>query len=169
MTTARAIALASTLLHLLPSCDGSGSVSAPVVRVDLRSRLPEKLQRQLAVADLTYECRKSFKLAARGAEQAFLATWRVLDDGKEKFITAVEVNPEGPTHGAGAPSASALVEEAEKRHLGSVLVSAAAVRVSWTASKGCSKVEAATRLELRADDPGCQRPKGPGKLLVPVR
>jgi hypothetical protein len=85
----------------------------------------------------------------------------VLEDGKDRYVTAVEVNPEGPTRGAGAPVASALVEEPEKARV--------AVRVSWTADKGCGKVNAGTRVELRADDPSCQKPKGPGKLLVPVQ
>ena len=42
---------ASLVLLLLGGCEGGGAVSSPVVRVDLRARLPEKLQRRLAVAD----------------------------------------------------------------------------------------------------------------------
>ena len=159
---------ASLVLLLLGGCEGGGAVSSPVVRVDLRARLPEKLQRRLAVADMTYECRKPFKLEAGGAEQAFLASWRVLEEPGERFITAVEVNPDGPTRGAGSPSASALVEEIQKRREGKEVVALAPVRVSWNASKGCGKVSSVVRLELRADDKGCVKPKGPGRLLVPV-
>jgi len=156
------------VLLLLGGCEGGGSVVAPVVRVDLRSRLPEKLQRRLAVADTTYECRSPFKLAAGGAEQAFVASWRVLEEPGERYITVVEVNPDGPTRGAGSPSASALVEEIQKRRESKEVVALAPVRVSWSASKGCGKLSSFSRLELRADDPGCHKPKGPGKLLVPV-
>jgi hypothetical protein len=159
---------ASLLFVLLAGCD-RGAVSAPVVRVDLRARLPEKVLRRLVAADTTYECRKPFKLASGGAEQAFLASWRVLDETGERFITAVEINPDGPTRGAGSPTASALVEEIQKRREGKDVVGMVPVRVSWSASKGCGKVSAVERIELRADDPACVKPKGPGRLLVPVK
>ncbi len=166
MNAARASLL---LLALLVGCQEGGMVTAPVVRVDLRPRLPEKLRRRLAVADMTYECRTPFKLSAGNAEQSFVASWRVLEEPGERFITAVEVNPEGPTRGAGSPSASALVEEIQKHRRGKEVVGLAPVRVSWSASKGCGKVSSAVRIELRADDPGCLKPRGPGRLLVPVK
>jgi hypothetical protein len=165
--TTRLLLLA--LLVLAPvSCQSEGTVSAPVVRVDLRAKLPPRVQRLVALADTSYECRKPFQLSAGGAEQAFLAIWRVFEDGAGRYVTAVEVNPEGPTRGAGAPSASALVEELQSRKQGQQLVMVAPVRVTWTASKGCGKVKAGVRLELRADDPACQKPRGPGRLLTPV-
>jgi hypothetical protein len=55
MVSLRHIASALTLLALLPSCKGGGSVAAPVVRVDLRPKLPQKVLRRLLAADTTYE------------------------------------------------------------------------------------------------------------------
>jgi len=169
MTTTRLV-LGGALLLGLAGCEEGGSVAAPMVRVDLRPKLPEKAQRRLAAADTSYECQKAFKLADGGAEQSFQVSWRVYEETDEKLITAVEVNPDGPTRGAGSPSATALVEELESRTLGKEKVALVPVRISWSASKGCRKVSAATRLELRADDPGCRKPKqGPVKLLTPAR
>lgn len=157
------------LLVLAPAgCPSEGNVSAPVVRVDLRGKLPPRVQQLVALADTSYECRRSFKLSAAGAEQVFLAVWRVFEEGAGRYITAVEVSPEGPTRGAGAPSATALVEELQSQKQGRQLVMVAPIRVSWSASKGCSKVNSSVRLELRADDPGCHKPRGPGRLLTPV-
>lgn len=167
--SARLALLFPVMTLLFGGCEGGGSVTSPVVRVDLRARLPEKLQRRLAVADTTYECRKLFKLGVRDAEQGFVASWRVLDEEGGRYVTAVEVEPDGPTRGGSSPSASASVLDVfNAAAKGQAVVAVAPLLVSWSARKGCSSVGASTRLDLRADDPGCRKPK-PGKLLVPVR
>jgi hypothetical protein len=158
--SSRAILLS---LSLAVACGGH-SVSSPVLRVDLRDRLPPKLQRQVAKADSSYPCTHRFSLAAEGASQRFLVGYRVLDDGASKHVTALEVDPEGETSGASAPSATAAVAGIRQASG----VSVVSVRVSWEASKGCNKVGASTTVELRADGPGC-RPPRPIKLLTPVR
>jgi len=169
MTTIRRSSLLVASLAGVLACEGNSSLLSPVVRVDLRSKLPPRLQRRISVADTSYECRKSFTLSAEGASQRFLAGWRVLDDGGNKYATAVQIEPDGPTRGATAPSASALVNEVVLRPRGSSRVASVPVRVTWTAAKGCSKVSATTQLELAADDPGCTPPRAPLKLLTPVK
>ena len=152
------------LASLVLGCGGGHSVSSPVLRVDLRDRLPPKLQRQIVATDTSYPCTHRFTLAAEGASQRFVVGYRVLDDGTSKHITAVEVEPEGETVGASAPAATAAV--GESRTAGGIAIQR--VRVSWEASKGCGKVSATTTVELRADGEGC-RPPRPIKLLTPVR
>jgi len=151
------------LLAALCGC-GGGTLTSPVLRVDLRDRLPPKLQKQVAVADTSYPCSQRFSLAAGGASQRFLANYRVLDDGTSKHVTAVELEPEGETAGASSPTASAAVGELRREGAISILP----LRVSWEASKGCGKVSASETVELRGDGAGC-RPPRPIKLLTPVR
>lgn len=152
------------LAALAVACSGGHTLSSPVLRVDLRARLPPKLQRQVAVVDTSYPCTHRFTLAEKGASQRFLASYRVLDDGTLRHITAVELEPEGDTVGASAPSATAAIGEARQAGSASILP----LRVSWHASKGCEKLSATTTVELRADSEGCRPPK-PMKLLTPVR
>jgi hypothetical protein len=154
--------IAGALLALL-GCEGGRTLTSPLVRVDLRAKLPPRLQRQLAVADTTYECRRPFALSASGATQRFVASYRVLDVGRAKHITAIEVDADGETLGASAPTASAAVDELKL--VGGVSV--VPLRVIWQASRGCSKASASVVLELRADDAGCKPPPAL-KLLRPV-
>jgi len=153
------------LILLGAACEGGHSLSSPVLRVDLRDRLPEAVQRRLAQADTSYECRRGFALEAQGVQQRFLATWRVLDEGGARLVTTVQLEPQGDTVGGSDPSASAAVGEPRVRG------NAARVplRVTWTASKGCGRVSASRELELAADEAGCKPPQRPGRLLVPVR
>ncbi len=153
---------------LLCACDDSHSLSSPVVRVDLSGKLPASLQRRLAAADDSYECRRSVMLASGDAHQRFRAVWRVLDDGGSRYVTAVELEAQGETSGATAPQATALVDELAFQRRGKDVVAVVPMRISWSASKGCGRVSASTSLELRGDDPGCRVPRtGPGRLLAP--
>jgi hypothetical protein len=152
------------LAALAVACGGGHTLTSPVLRVDLRDRLPPKLQRQVAIADTSYPCTHRFTLADKGASQRFLASYRVLDDGTLRYITAVELEPEGDTVGASAPSATAAIGEARRAGTASVLP----LRVSWQASKGCEKTSAKTTVELRTDSELCRPPKSM-KLLTPVR
>lgn len=149
-------------------CGGGGTVTSPVVRVDLRDRLPLRAQRRAYVHDTSYPCSKALTLSAQGAEQRFIANWRVLDDRGTRHITAVEIVPEGETSGAREPSASAVVEDTTSDKKGDDLIAVVPVRLVWTATKGCSRVTANARLELRADDKSCRaKPQSRRRLLTP--
>jgi hypothetical protein len=169
MTTIRSSSLLLLTVAVLLGCEENSRLPSPLVRVDLRAKLPPQLQRRISVADTSYECRKTFTLSSEGASQRFVASWRVLADGGSKYVTAVQIEPDGSTSGVTAPSASARVQEMVLRDLGPGRVAAVPVRVTWTAAKGCSKVSATTQVELAANDPGCTPPRTQLKLLTPVK
>lgn len=164
----RALPWLAPLALLAPgACGEHTTLTSPVVRVDLRINLPPKLQRRISKRDDSYECSRRFTLEAQGARQAFRVFWRVLDDGPARHITAVALEPDGPTSGAENPTASAVVGEAENVGEG-VLIQQIPLRVSYEASRGCSKVRASSELSLRGDAPECRPPRPKRKLLTPV-
>lgn len=161
--------LAMVIFLAMPlACEGRTTLVSPVVRVDLRHKLPPALQKQISKKDESYECRKRLSLSDQGARQGFEAIWRVLERGPEKYITAVTVEPYGATSGASRPSASAIVGELGQRKTTNGMAQTARVKLSWEATKGCSRISADKKLVLRADDPACDRPKLKMKLLTPV-
>jgi hypothetical protein len=150
------------------ACGEHTTLTSPVVRVDLRINLPPRLQRRISKRDDSHECNRRFVLEAQGARQAFRVFWRVLDDGPARHITAVALEPDGPTSGAENPTASAVVGEAENVGGEGALIQRIPLQVTYEASRGCSKIKASTRLSLRGDAPECRRPRPERKLLTPV-
>jgi hypothetical protein len=146
-------------------CSSEGVVSSPVVRVDLRDRLPRNLQRQIAAADTSYPCTRTFTLSEGEASQRFVVNYRVLQGEQAQHITAVEVVPDGPTEGARGPKASAMVGELRLQEDGSKEVAEVPVRISWSATSGCSRISRTRIMTLRADAPDC-KPPAPGKKLL---
>jgi len=160
------------LLALLPvalACEGGHTLSSPVVRIDLRAKLPEAVVRRLAISDTSYECRKPIAVEVSGARQRFVATYRVFDDQQGKFITAVQLEPDGPTEGAHSPEASGGVLNLENRGSATRVVAVVPLRVSWGATKGCSKLASSIVVMLAADAPDCRPPAPKIKLLSPVK
>ncbi len=156
------------LLGLAAACEGEGTLASPVVRVDLRAKLPPKLQRLISLADDSYECAREVTMAAVGATQTLRLVWRVLDDGPDRYITAVVVEPVGPTRGATSPKASAVVGELRQVGDPSARAQLVPVRVFWSGRRGCGEVDQTLAVELRADAPECKRPELKMKLLAPV-
>jgi hypothetical protein len=157
------------LALLVSSCEGGHALSSPIVRIDLRAKLPEPVVRRLAIDDTSYECRKPIALEVSGARQRFVATYRVFDDVQGKFITAVQLEPDGPTEGAHTPEASGAVLNLENRGRATRVVAVVPLRVSWGATKGCSKLASSIVVMLPADAPDCKPPAPKVKLLSPVK
>jgi len=157
------------LALIAPACEGGHTLSSPIVRIDLRAKLPEPVVRRLAINDTSYECRRPFALEVSGARQRFVATYRVFDDQQGKFVTAVQLEPDGPTEGAHTPEASAGVLNMVNRGSTARVLAVVPLRVSWGATKGCSKVASSIVMDLAADAPDCKPPAPKVKLLSPVR
>jgi hypothetical protein len=154
---------------LLVACEGGRSLPSPVVRVDLRPKLPPTVQRRIAIDDSSYECRRRFAAQAGGASQRFVAVYRVLDDKEGKFVTAVQVEPDGEASGASSPEATAVVGEVTMRGRAPAAAATAPLRVSWSARQGCGTIRTQTAVDLVADDPGCKAPALKTRLLTPVK
>jgi hypothetical protein len=151
----RLLTPAVLVVALTATCSESGQLPSPTVRVPLWERLPIKAQRQFAAADTTYECSRKVKLAGKGAAQRFVVTWRLFEAGEGvRFITAVQVDPDGPFEGGRGPKASALVSGTKGKNV--------SVQIRWSATKGCSSINAQTTIQLRTDDPDCKPPKPAG-------
>jgi len=139
------------------ACAEGGTLPSPTVRVDLSWHLPKKAQRLFAAADTSFECDRKLTVAAEGGSQRFVVAWRVFEaDGGKRFITAVQVDPDGPFGGGRGPKASAVVTPGGDR---------VTVQISWEARKGCGAIRARQDLELRPDDPACTPPKPAGKIF----
>jgi hypothetical protein len=154
---------------LLVACEGGRSLPSPVVRVDLRDKLPPAVQRRVVIDDSSYECRKPFAAQVSGASQRFIAVYRVLDDKEGKFVTAVQVEPDGETTGASSPEATAVVGEVKVRGRAPAAAATVPLRISWSARQGCGTIRTQTAVELLADDPSCKPPTLKTKLLTPVK
>jgi hypothetical protein len=150
------------------SCQGSQSLPNPIVRVDLRDKLPPALQRSIVKEDTSYKCKRKVTLREGEARQDFLITFRVLKEQESKYLTAVGVEPLGLTIGAASPTATAVVSEVKNHVKGKANSSSVSVQLKWSAQKGCSAISAVSTQEIAADDPTCQEPRFPGKLLVPI-
>lgn len=134
------------------TCSDQGRLPSPTVRVDLSHRLPEKPRRQFAAADTSHECSRKVTLAGQGASQRFVVTWRLFRSGeRRRFITAVQVAPDGPFEGGRGPRASASV--------GPTRGEAVPVTLRWSATRGCGAIRASTTVTLRTDDPTCKPPR----------
>lgn len=151
------------------ACDGGKLLSAPIVRIDLREKLPPAVARRQHINDTSYECRQSFALETSGARQRFVASYRVFEDKQGKFVTAVQLDPDGATEGAHTPEASAGLLNLVNRGSAERVLAAAPLRVSWGATKGCAKVSSSKVIELAADAPDCKPPTSKLKLLTPVK
>jgi hypothetical protein len=77
-------------------------------------------------------------------------------DGGKRYITAVQVDPDGAFNGGRGPKASAVVTPRGEK---------VAVQIGWEAQKGCGAIHARHELELRPDDPACTPPKPAGKIF----
>jgi hypothetical protein len=157
------------LLFLL-CCQGRTQLTSPVVRVDLRHKLPARLQQLISETgdDGAYPCQVEVKLDDGGAGQALAVIWKVMADGPDRYITAVAVEPRGETYGAGNPTASAAVGTLSKETVGKGLVQEVSLTLNWQATKGCDKVSAKQVVKLRSDHKSCKPPKTPEGLLKPV-
>ncbi len=152
------------------SCDGVGVFKRPLVRVALADKLPRQVRR-LAEAGITRFCHKSIRPSDGGISPRLRVAWRVLDLKGDRYIVAVEANPEGDGRVEGVSSLIGSGWVGESRNIasgGQPVITSVPVRVGWSARKGCSKVGKRVTLELRADDPSCKAPKTP-KLLRPVK
>lgn len=152
------------------SCQGRTQLVSPVVREDLRDRLPARLQQMALDHDGKYDfpCQVDVKLADSGASQELSVVWRVMGDGPDRYITAVSVEPNGPTSGANDPTASAVLGALSLETVGEAKVNVTSVTVSWQARNGCDKVGASREVALRADHASCRVPRAPAGLLKPV-
>lgn len=140
------------------TCAEGGTLPSPTVRVDLSDRLPKKARRRLAAADTSYECSRKVTLEGQGARQRFVVTWRLYEaEADRRFITAVQVAPDGPFEGGRGPRASASVAATRGFTV--------PVEIRWSATKGCSNIRASTMVELRSDDPTCKPPRPTGKIF----
>lgn len=159
------------MLMLAPSvaaCTGDSRFSTPLVRVDLSDQLPAKARRTALIAT-PLRCDKELSLAAAGLAPRFALSWKVLDFGSSRFITAIDVRPAGDARlrGANAAKASASVGPLTNAGTAQGPMATAPVTITWSARKGCSEIGATKRVILRADEPSCKRPKAP-QLLRPV-
>ncbi len=175
MTRSRSIArtvvfpLALLLLALLLACQGNTHLTSPVISLDLRHLLPANLQRVVVDSDPSYPCERNFQISTGEVTQRFTLYWKVMDQGDSRFITAVEVNSDGPISGAVSPEASAMLGEVSVKSLDGIRHKMMPLHVTLRATKGCQTVKASTDLELRTDFSGCQKPQRPKmKLLTPV-
>ena len=159
------------LLFLL-CCQGRTQLTSPVVRVDLRHKLPAQLQQLIADTgdDGAYPCQVEVKLEAGGggAGQVLAVIWKVMADGPDRYITTVAVEARGETYGAGNPTASAAVGTLTKETVGKGLVQQVPLTLNWQATRGCDKVNAMRVVTLRSDHKSCKPPKVPEGLLKPV-
>jgi len=146
------------LFVVLLACCSETFLPSPTVRVDLRHRMPEKELRRLLLADTTFECRRRATVETAGASQRFIVTYKVFQgECDRRYITAVQVEPDGPFSGARGPVASAVVSDGNGRKV--------PVQITWEATRGCSTVTAGVRVELVPDDPTCKPPRPAGKIF----
>lgn len=149
------------------SSSGGGSIPNPLIRVDFSDKIPKRL-RARAHGGIPLACTKQVTLEASGADQRFVASWRALDIDGVRYVTAVEVVPEGKTRGASSPTATAAVGGLERKGPGDKTHDQVHVTISWRAHKGCGQVEQTRRITLAADDPSCKSTQ-PKNLLHPVK
>jgi len=170
-TKARVTVALAALALLSAACGGRPALNSPVLRLDLRDRLPPDLQRIVSVKDESYPCRTAVTLQAEGASQKFFITWQALRHRDDRHVTALSVEPDGETTGgAHTPVASAAVGELKHDRSGAGTVTVLPLTLSWEARQGCDRVKAKMRLQLRADDKSCKEPpEAPKGLLKPVQ
>jgi hypothetical protein len=153
--------LLALLVFAALHCGGGTELPSPLVRVDLRDKLPAKVLKEMRALGGSYECRREVTLRAEGASQSFVVTWRIYDHKESRYFTAVGVEPDGPTRGATSPEATATVDELKREGGASVLP----VHLLWSAREGCSTVSARKIVKLRSDDPACKQPKSKLKIF----
>lgn len=151
------------------SCESRTQLTSPVVRVDLRHKLPAHLQRLVSRQDDSFPCQRSVTLEKDGASQELTVIWKVLRDGPDRYLTAVAVEAWSPTSGGTNPTAQGAVGTlvTEKGEAG--LVQGVPLTLYWQASVGCDKVRASQEVELRSDHGSCKAPEAPEGLLKPVQ
>jgi len=144
----------------LLACSEGGTLPSPTVRVDLSEHLPERARKRFVAADTSYECDRKLTVAAQGGSQRFVLTWRVFEaDAGQRYITAVQVDPDGAFSGGRGPKASAAVSPAGGKER------KVTVQIGWEARKGCGEIRASQTLTLSPDDPSCKPPKPAGKIF----
>ncbi len=157
------------LLALSPgACGGRTTLTSPVVRVDLRAQLPGRLQQLVVDGDDSFPCNMEVTLADQGVVQKFAINWHVLQDGPDRYVTALSVEPAGPTSGAVNPKASGAVGNLKQETAGKSRIIVLPLTLTWEATKGCGQVKASKKFLLRADDASCKKPEAPKGLLKPV-
>jgi hypothetical protein len=165
--------LSSALLvtvALCCTCAREGVFKTPLVRVDLSQHLPPRARRLSGLVATPYECRRTVELPSAGVAARFAISWRALDFNNERHIAAVEVSPagDGRLTGVSDLAGSAWVGELTNVGRPGAAVTAVPVEIRWSAHQGCNAIGNHARVQLRADDPGCAKPKTPG-LLRPVK
>ncbi|MCA9664882.1 MAG: hypothetical protein KC503_04815 [Myxococcales bacterium] len=167
----RKASIAIVALSLALACSGKGGVfSSPVVRVDLRDKLPPKV-RKLVSAIMPYQCKKTITVSGGDKAPKFVISWRAIEYQGSRYFTAVEVTPDGDGKIAGVdgPAASGVVSGLKNVGSADKVIGSLTVTTTWSGQKGCSKVTAKHDETLRADDDKlCIKPKQP-KLLRPVK
>jgi hypothetical protein len=133
--------------------------------VDLRDRLPADVLKRLMAIDMTYECSRTVELAAQGVSQRFELTWRVFAHDSDRYITAVQVEPDGPTQGGRSPEASATAEPTRINEQEGNKLAMVPIRLTWSATSGCATVGDTRTVALRADSPGCKPPQNTLKIF----
>jgi hypothetical protein len=145
------------------TCSGPAELPSPTLRVDLRAKLPRKVLRRLMAVDTSYECSRKLTLRSGGASQRFIVTSRVFDFKEgQRYLTAVQVEPDGPTEGGSSPEASAAVGEPVIEEGQGMTVP---VNLTWSARAGCSKVTAGEQVKLASNDPACKPPSSKVKIF----
>lgn len=155
------------VLWLACSSSGSSTLPNPLVRLDFKKKLPEEVRKR-APSAIELDCNKTFTLSEQGAQQKFVANWRLLDIDSARYIVAIDVAPVGTTSGAGNATASGSAGELERKQGEKGNLDQVLVTVSWKAQKGCTSFSKLEQIALRSDDPSCKSnaPKG---ILKPVK
>ena len=168
-TLPRPTSLLLLALLLAISCEGRTQLTSPVVRVDLRDKLPPHLQRLVSRQDDSYPCQMAVTLEQGGASQELVVVWKVLQDGPDRHLTAVAVEARAPTSGGTDPTASAAVGTLASEKGAKGLVQMVPLTLQWQAAIGCNKVSAIQEVQLRSDHESCKKPVAPEGLLKPVQ
>lgn len=147
------------------SCgENNAQLPNPLVRVDLRSRLPQsRAFRGRAQAALELDCHQLVPIESGGVHHDFVVNWRVIDVDETRYIVAVDVQPSGSLRGGRAPSASATVGRLERRSVGSKSVDEVLVMLAFSAQRGCGSVSKSLKLTIRSDHKSCAGKAPPPK------